>query len=623
MRWKARHGAGTDARRRTVSIQSSLAIGIAVLVVVTTIVVVVPSLLVGARNTLELLRQRTDLVVESAETRLVEHLRGAERLAADLAAQMAAGRVDTRSNDAMVDAMTLALSGIPQVLVLAFLHPDESGVALARTPAGFEAGVFDGTINPQAREALYSLRNTQGAVWGDLLYIEQEDFTALNLRQPVHAPDGTFLGILVATVDMRTLSRFLSELQRGDQAYTAFVLYGDDLVLAHPRLAEPFHGLSRDHPLPTIPELGDPVLTAWQSRPPGSSESVAGLPMDEVSTGDTDYALVTRRLPGFGGRDLVLGSYATEDLLLREVRRLVASGVFTLVVLLVAVVLALRLARRMARPIREIAAAARQVGALELDQIRPLHGSPITELNEQARAFNTMLATMRWFATYVPRTLVQRLISRGGELAAVSVERELTVLFADIAGFTRTVERLPAAQTAEFLNRLFALLDACIESEGGTIDKYLGDGLMAFWGAPEPFDDHAGRACRAALSIKAQLMADNMTRVKAGRPPVRLRVGLHTGPMVVGNIGAPGRMNYTIVGDAVNTGSRMEQLGKELAPDREVVILVSGTTARGLGGAFTLQPLGQHMVRGRRELIDVFELVDGPHGPPRPPRPPG
>ena len=158
-------------------------------------------------------------------------------------------------------------------------------------------------------------------------------------------------------------------------------------------------------------------------------------------------------------------------------------------------------------------------------------------------------------------------------------------------------------------------MGACIEAEDGTIDKFMGDGLMAFWGAPVHHKDHAPRACRAALAMREQLTADNRMRSTAGERPVRLRVGVHTGPMVVGNIGAPGRMNYTIVGDAVNAGSRMEQLGKELAPDRECLILITGATARALGPEFTLEPHGAHAVRGRRELIDVYELVDGPHTP--------
>jgi class 3 adenylate cyclase len=198
---------------------------------------------------------------------------------------------------------------------------------------------------------------------------------------------------------------------------------------------------------------------------------------------------------------------------------------------------------------------------------------------------------------------------RDGDVVT-SLERELTVLFTDIAGFTSASEGMPAAETAEFLNAHFAMLAACIEAEGGTIDKFIGDSVMAFWGAPDRQEDHADRACRAALAMAAAIREDNAGRMEQGLPAVKVRIGIHTGAMVVGNIGAPGRMNYTIVGDAVNTGNRLEQLSKELAaPDSDVSILISGTTAERLGDGFSPVSCGRQPVRGRQETIEVFRLA--------------
>jgi class 3 adenylate cyclase len=121
---------------------------------------------------------------------------------------------------------------------------------------------------------------------------------------------------------------------------------------------------------------------------------------------------------------------------------------------------------------------------------------------------------------------------------------------------------MPAAEIADFLNHHFALVAKCVEAEGGTVDKYIGDSVMAFWGAPEPQPDHTERACRAAIGVSIALKSDNMARKREGKPPVRVRIGVHTGEVVVGNIGAPGRINYTIVGDTVNAASRLEQLCK-------------------------------------------------------------
>ena len=154
---------------------------------------------------------------------------------------------------------------------------------------------------------------------------------------------------------------------------------------------------------------------------------------------------------------------------------------------------------------------------------------------------------------------------------------EVTVLFTDIVGFSRLAEQLDAAHAASLLNQHFELLAGCVGETDGTVDKFLGDGMMAFWGAPVPQPDHAARAVRAALLIRDRLRAID------GFPPLRLRLGLHTGPALVGNIGARDRLNYTLVGDTVNVTQRLEQLGKEIAPDDTIVILASAATAAHAG----------------------------------------
>ena len=223
-----------------------------------------------------------------------------------------------------------------------------------------------------------------------------------------------------------------------------------------------------------------------------------------------------------------------------------------------------------------------------------------------------MLAGLRWFETYVPRSLVRRLMASGTGGHLASSERELTILFTDIVGFTTLSEAMPATETAALLNDHFALLGACVEAEGGTIDKFIGDALMAFWGAPDEQADSAVRACRAAQAMVEAVAVDNGRRRGAGLQPLRLRVGIHTGPVVVGNIGAPGRMNYTIVGDTVNAAQRMETLAKELDEGDDVTVLVSGSTVAALAGsALQAERVGEFEVKGKRALLEVFRLRGG------------
>jgi class 3 adenylate cyclase len=136
---------------------------------------------------------------------------------------------------------------------------------------------------------------------------------------------------------------------------------------------------------------------------------------------------------------------------------------------------------------------------------------------------------------------------------------------------------------------------------------------MAFWGAPTLQPDHAQRACRAALAIAEILRVDNERRSEKGLRPVRVRIGIHSGIAVVGNVGAPGRINYTLIGDDVNIAQRLEQLAKDFDPGNgETVVLLSAETAKDLGEGFLLETVGSHLLRGQSEPIEAFRLVGTP-----------
>jgi adenylate cyclase len=217
-----------------------------------------------------------------------------------------------------------------------------------------------------------------------------------------------------------------------------------------------------------------------------------------------------------------------------------------------------------------------------------------------------MVQGLRWLQTYVPRKLVQRLIGATGAPAVEARQADLTVMFTDIVGFTAQSEKMPPAKVAEMLNDHFEMVNGCIEAELGTLDKYIGDAAMAFWGAPEPIPDHAARACRAALAIA------EATRKGIGREPeatAHLKIAIHTGPLIVGNIGARTRMNYTIIGDTVNVCSRIEEIAGSLADHEPVTILVSGEVVSAAGSSFIFEPLGDRTIKGRKQTVSIWRLV--------------
>ena len=165
--------------------------------------------------------------------------------------------------------------------------------------------------------------------------------------------------------------------------------------------------------------------------------------------------------------------------------------------------------------------------------------------------------------------------------------REVTVMFTDLENYTGFSRDRPADETAAYLNTLLARIGPVIEETGGTIDKYIGDAIMAFWGAPEPRPDHAAAACRAACANAELVTAFNRERRAQGLDACRMRIGLHTGPVVVGNIGFEGRMDYTIIGEVVNMAQRLEQAGRRLiGAGEEVVVLISAATREAAGDGF-------------------------------------
>jgi adenylate cyclase len=325
------------------------------------------------------------------------------------------------------------------------------------------------------------------------------------------------------------------------------------------------------------------------------------------------YPIFYRPVTGYGKTPIIVGGYVRPgSSQVAELQRLTYASIAAGIVLLLVVAMALVLGRQISRPVRELATAARRIGELDFSHEVSFKNTRLREFIDAAGAFNSMMAGLRWFETYVPRTLARRIIRDGGDAGIESGEHDVTVMFTDIVRFTGLAENLSAIQTAELLNQHFSLLAGCIEAEEGTLDKFIGDSVMAFWAPPVNPGDHVVRACRAALAIREVLARDNRARAERGEEPIRVRIGIHTGRAIVGNIGAPGRINYTVVGDTVNIAQRLEELGKTTwGAGEDAIILVSGTIAAALGEDFDLTARGSQEIRGREGRLRVFRLEAG------------
>jgi adenylate cyclase len=224
----------------------------------------------------------------------------------------------------------------------------------------------------------------------------------------------------------------------------------------------------------------------------------------------------------------------------------------------------------------------------------------------------------RWlrqaFGQYVSESLVESIIAHPERLQLGGEEVEATVLFSDLVGFTSMAENTAPKELIRLLNEYFSTMTEIILAHKGTVDKFIGDAIMAFWGAPLPIADHASLACETALEMVAAMRVLQKSWKTQGFPAISLRIGLHTGPVVAGNVGSKKHFNYTVMGDTVNLAARLERANKVYGTE----IMMSDTTYRRLGNTFLVRELDLVQVHGRAQPVMVYELLGfmPPTGPP-------
>lgn len=226
----------------------------------------------------------------------------------------------------------------------------------------------------------------------------------------------------------------------------------------------------------------------------------------------------------------------------------------------------------------------------------------VSELQERAA---TEQALRRSFQQYVPAEVVNDMVG-GADALTQGVERVVTVLLADLRGFTRFSENRSPHEVVRILNRFFAAMARPLLEHGGTIDKYIGDSILAHFGGVDPDSNAPNRALLAARDMRRELRQLNREFLAEGLPELRFGVGLHTGRCIIGNVGCAARMDYTIIGDTVNLTARVEELTKS-RPDS---ILFTESTRNALSIEADIKSLGRFDVRGRLAQAELFELLD-------------
>ncbi|MDN3273579.1 adenylate/guanylate cyclase domain-containing protein [Frankia sp. RB7] len=407
-------------------------------------------------------------------------------------------------------------------------------------------------------------------------------------------------GVVAGDLLLNRFEAMLAEQKLG-QSGLAFLFNDAEHIVDHPEMTRLMADIpERQDDLPQIGALKlpalVPIIRSWREGGPAQQ-------FFDDAAGRT-YVAAVHRLDTTGSANVRLALVAPLDefyaRIINERRTL-----FALALAFVGATLpfAFWLGSRMAEPLRKLVEETDAIQRFDIAE-RPRIHSAIAEIEELGRSVFTMRSVVSSFASFIPRPIVRQLIETGSALRLGGSRREVTVLFTDVADFTAKTERADPSQVMIFTSRYFAALSDEIMRHQGTVDKYIGDAVMALWNAPADDPDHTVNACRAVLACLAANEALNKEFRREGWPPYDTRYGLHVGDAVVGNVGSSDRMNYTALGATVNLASRLEGLNKNYGTR----VLVSATVRARVNHAFLFRSVDSITPKGFAEPIDVSEL---------------
>ncbi len=468
--------------------------------------------------------------------------------------------------------------------------------------------------DPRGRPYYKAATRAGEATWTDTyVFIGEDaelDVPGVTRAAPVYDEDGELLGVVSADFELLAISRYLERLDVGASGYAFLIEYRQDgtrRVIAHPRPELIVPGGAEE---PTrADEIQDAAARALADKTPRASGAV---PRDEVIPLelDADEGALFASLRRLGGADPGWGIAVVmpeDDVMEPVIDSRDDTLMASILALIVAVAVAVWLASRMAHSLKALAQETEAVGRMQFAP-KPKIASALAEIDRLGGALEEMKTGLRSFQKFVPDDLVHAIIRSGEEAALGSDRRQVTVYFSDIVGFTPMAESLPTDELAALLGEYLGEMTREIHAQRGTVDKYIGDGIMAFWNAPEPLDRHAARAVATALSSQNSLARLREGWLARGFPRVNARIGIHTGEVVVGNFGSERRFDYTIIGDAVNLASRLEVLNDVYGTE----ILISEETREAVGEDFVVRAIDKVSVRGKSSGARIFEVVGKP-----------
>jgi adenylate cyclase len=442
--------------------------------------------------------------------------------------------------------------------------------------------------DPRTRPWYISAKKIDRLHWSEIYNYFNTETLGISAAKPIKDAKGNFIAVFAADLSFEFLSKFLADKTIGKSG-KAFILDKDDGQIILP-----------EKDLRTSPAITDAVV-----------EKTYKISLD---TKEKHFSFKKAGVRYLAYIDVFSSSIATNWLLaivtpfndfFGDMQKAQMGAL--LIILLIWGLSSLAIiyfAKRLSRPIIELSEEVDQIKHLSLNSEKRIV-SKIKEIIQMDASIYSMKLAFRSFVCYVPKAIVEQLLLKNKKIALGGEKKEITVVFSDITNFTSIIEDLPVEKITPLLEEYFDMLSKIMLQNQGTIDKYIGDGIMAFWGAPKDLPDHTSICAEAILLCHAFVNELNERRAKKSMPVFRTRFGIHTGNAIVGNIGTAERMNYTLMGDTVNTASRLQGINKIY----KTGIIISDQVKQKLHPEFITRPLDVVEVKGKKQKIAIYELI--------------
>lgn len=320
-----------------------------------------------------------------------------------------------------------------------------------------------------------------------------------------------------------------------------------------------------------------------------------------------DYLASFRQFPDSYGKDWMIGVLVpVNDFIGRLKSTITEVTLMSAGILILSIIIIIIFAHRILKPLKLIAQDMNRIQHLDIDEA-VTHKSFFYEISLISDALASMKHGLKAFSKFVPFTLVKQLIASGKGAELGGEKRHLTMMFTDIAGFTTISESMTTESLLQHISEYLDNLTTIILEQQGTVDKYIGDAIMSFWGAPNEDESQEYHSCKAALLCLSRLKTLNAKWAAEGRPELPTRFGISSGDVSVGNMGSSDRMNYTVLGDSVNLASRLEAINKYYGTD----VIVGESTYEVVKDQFCFRPIDVVAVKGKTRGVKIYQLLAG------------